>query len=193
MKSLDALRSATCGVHRRLEQRLVVARDDTTTRQRQSYLAALLGWLDPVEPRLWERAAWPAQLDVELRGAKSAWLREDLRSQGLGAREIAELPRCDVQPPLDSVASRFGMAYVLEGSMLGGRVLARRWSTRQPGQRIPRYLVGYGAQTDALWSEFVVALERESAEPGFLPQAVQSARATFRSLGAWLGSWGLLR
>ena len=69
--------------------------------------------------------------------------------------------------------------YVMEGSTLGGQVIARRLA-------LPlRSLVPYGSRTGAMWRAFGAAA-RASLGPAERGLALEGARETFAVLQAWL-------
>ncbi len=187
---LRALRSATREVHARVEARLAIH----ATRSRETYralLAAHLGFLEPVETRMCTDLLRAYGLDVEARRKVPA-LVDDLRARGLDHAGIAALPRCSAAPPLDRV-SALGVAYVLEGSTLGGRVLARHFAqTLGIGPATGgRYFEGYGERTGERWRAFVDVLAR--CEGAQAPTVVDAAVATFSTFEAWLEARGLLQ
>lgn len=186
------LRSATRSVHADLEARLKlgqVTHDDRGERAREvyrDYCAAMLGWIDEVEPRLWH-ASWPAEMDVASRQRKREWLRADLSDLGV---PIDAVPRCDTLPPLTSRAARYGVAYVIEGSQLGGQVLTKRLGPALSPHR-PRYLEGHGAHTGAYWKSFLACLAHEVVHDDDIAEASTAAHTTFVALDAWFTARGV--
>ena len=181
--TLDALREATGSAHRILDSALRIAVPTPTEGDVATYLAALLAFVEPLEARLW---ALPelAHLEPVVRASKGAWLRADLATLGVSP------PSPDTPPPVipDPVhPAALGIAYVLEGSTLGGRVLARR-----PHLARFRTFQGYGSDTGRLWQELVIDLESAGGHPAARSTIVRSARETFESLTAWFDSRGAL-
>jgi heme oxygenase len=123
---------------------------------------------------------------------KLPWLEDDLRWLGLQRQEISELPVCSRLPELRSAAAIFGALYVTEGSTLGGQVICRQLSHAlhlAPG-RGASFFYGHGAETGSRWKGFTRAL-CEFAAAGTRTFEVQremvdSAVATFKSIGRWL-------
>lgn len=126
-----------------LDARLLLARPDAGAREYLSYAAAMWGWLSPLEPQLW-CATWPSELDPAARDGKRRWLEADLAVLGYDGKPPVDPTGLD----LSSQAARFGVAYVVEGSQLGGQVLLRRLGPAL-APHVPRYLAGYGASTGA--------------------------------------------
>lgn len=184
----QALRAGTRERHETLDQSLALTGGDIDRAGYLNYLRALLGWLEPLEQRLWQ-LDWPDALQAPARAGKSAWLREDLAE----ARDTAPVPRCAGIPKLEAPdAYALGVAYVVEGSQLGGRLLATHLQDVAPALPL-RYLRGYGGQVGPLWKEFLLYLDSEAGAGGREAHALQGARDAFDSLTAWLRSQRALR
>ncbi|MEN4920117.1 biliverdin-producing heme oxygenase [Achromobacter spanius] len=182
----QTLREGTRERHETLDRGLALADGPVDRASYLNYLRALLGWLEPLEQRLWQ-LGWPASLRAAERAGKSAWLREDL------AEAAADTPRCDDAPRLGTPdAYALGVVYVVEGSQLGGRFLAKRLQDVVPALPL-RYLQGYGEQMGPLWKEFLLHLDSEAGALGRETQALQGACDAFDSLTGWLRSRQALR
>ncbi|MCQ4297950.1 biliverdin-producing heme oxygenase [Pseudomonas stutzeri] len=93
--------------------------------------------------------------------------------------DLAELD-CPSPPPLQApqisgIASCWGVAYVLEGSRLGGRVLARRIRQADPSAPV-RYLEH--GDVSKLWPNFLTRLEQAAPGCAWEPM-LAAAQATF--------------
>jgi heme oxygenase len=182
------IRASTEDVHRELEASLEVARSDADDRAYVRYLEAMLGWVGPLERELWARP-WPQRITPKERAGKVAWIESDLRARGLNEWGLAQIPRQAQLPQLESLAQRFGAAYVLEGAQLGGSVLLRRIGPLIAP--LPtRWLVGYGPECGDKWRTFLVTLEAELAQRRQAEVAAASARATFEMVREWLSLRG---
>lgn len=145
---LAELRAATQAQHAALDA-LVAPAGGTLTRER--YLALLLGSLSALrvlEPRL---AAWFEDFAVPSRVSALQADLADLSAQ----REPPEVRA----PELPHIADAYGCAYVIEGSALGGIVMAR--SLRQSSDlHLPlRYLALRGDGTGRHFRAFCERLE----------------------------------
>jgi heme oxygenase len=168
-------------------------------------LARFWGFYQPFERELEEWSGhepWQTfGLGLEERRHKTEWLREDLRHLGLNGEEIAWLPVCEGGAlPLPSAQARsedalaspraVGALYVIEGSTLGGQLVARELATRFGWDREEglAFYRGYGAETGLRWREFCAFLERwdEGQDPSARAAAVQGAIDCFDRLGDWL-------
>jgi len=95
-----------------------------------------------------------------------------------------QLPLCSALPPLATVPQLLGAMYVLEGSTLGGQVLARQLA--KAGSQQVRYFTGYGALTGPRWKAFCQLLGEAAPDAATEDEIVQSAIQTFQHLATWL-------
>ena len=116
-----------------------------------------------------------AAVDITRMATRRGWLVDDL-----GALDCPVPPPSAQQLDLDSPAEALGCLYVLEGSMLGGRVIYRTIGSALGigSENGGRYFCGFGSGTGSAWSEFVTVLDAHHvATDG---QAVlRGARKTF--------------
>jgi heme oxygenase len=173
-----------------LEERLEIAQPAADDAAYTRYLAALIGWLEPLEFPLWS-GSWPHAMTPALRTGKTAWVAADLEARGMTEPEIAALPRQTKLPELGTLAHRFGVAYVVEGAQLGGQTLLRSLGPRLA--KPTRWLEGYGAETGARWRTFLGALEASLASRDAAELAAENARATFAWIDDWFTSRGVTR
>jgi heme oxygenase (biliverdin-IX-beta and delta-forming) len=115
------LRRETAHLHNAVE--VAFASFDLTTRTGLSrFLAAQVVAVGAVEDELDRRGIGDLVEDWSLRRRKSAALADLARLRGDPASEAAQMPH---PLRLESVGQQLGSLYVLEGSRLGGRLLAR--------------------------------------------------------------------
>lgn len=192
--AIAALRMATADQHRAIEALLQLAPpaggdgDGAFNSSLERYAAVLHGFdrfLSWWEPRL--LAALPAALhDWFQARSRHGLLRQDLRE--LAARRPAGMTRPEPAPPdlpLPGPAAAFGSMYVLEGSALGGQVIARAWRQAhgEGTWRAVRYFTGHGTETGRMWHEFRELLARElDADPAAIQSACRAAVGTFEAL-----------
>lgn len=99
------------------------------------------------------------------------YLADDLAALG------EDLPVAMLAPKMSPVAA-WGVQYVLEGSRLGGRLLAARLPADAPS----RYLAP-ATDMSARWQAFCAALDEEAARGGsqWMDEVTDSAKETFRA------------
>lgn len=159
-----ALRHATAEAHDRVDRLFAAYALD----ERESYgrfLAAHAAAFLPVEAALDEAGVHAEVADWPER-RRAALILADLETLGIA------LPAPIAPPPLPDPAARLGAVYVLEGSRLGGTMLARDVPDALP----KRYLSG---ERQASWPVLTALLDRELAEPAALAAATEAALATF--------------
>lgn len=183
--ALAELRLTTRAEHDRIERLLRL----TEPMPLERYAAILCGFdafLRVWEPRI--HAALPERLQAWFRprrrggfaSADVGWLRSvgGLEGLDLDARAAAALP-------LREVSEVLGSLYVIEGSALGGRVIApqlKRTLGLAQG-RGASYFHGFGGETGVMWNNFRVLTALEIGESSRATMlACQSAKRTFGAL-----------
>lgn len=117
---------------------------------------------------------------------KLALLRADLLALGFSDAQAAALSTPSL-PPVPSRSAALGWLYVIEGSTLGGAVIARR-AERQLGLTAATgcaYFRSYGDAVGAMWTAFRAYAEAGVPSPEH-KAAVQAARLAFACLQTWL-------
>ena len=181
------LKSRTRGHHDRAEASpamQAVVSPDLTREGYRDHLARLLALYGPTEAALAEvdglREALP---DVAQRLVKTAWLREDLDRLG----GVPDLP--EAHAPDWTVPEALGALYVIEGSTLGGRIIARELArsigvTPEAGGR---FYASYGDARGPMWTAFKGALDRlGESRPEAVDDVVRAASDTFDVLRTWM-------
>ncbi|MBA4016629.1 MAG: heme oxygenase [Pirellula sp.] len=189
---LAKLRQATAQAHERLESDLDLLRADLTRRDYFQLLRSMYAFIAPWEMQVGallgsaDRAMFDARRKSEL-------LVDDLRFAH--ERELADVakdsllrtaPR-DCLPRLSTAADAWGSWYVVEGSTLGGEILARHFRAKWgllPGGGLS-YFSCYGRDVGKKWSEFAVAATVAVPRDSY-GAAAAAAVATFEHLHAWL-------
>jgi heme oxygenase (biliverdin-IX-beta and delta-forming) len=118
---------------------------------------------------------------------KTALLEADLRTLGMDESAIAGLARCSPLMRLSHPADAWGAAYVVEGSTLGGAVIAKavRRHLGFTADRGCAYFAGYGRHSAARWRIFTEKLDL-LASPEIDERVIASALATFERMRTWL-------
>ena len=124
---------------------------------------------------------------------RSKWLVHDLQALGLEC-PLHALPKCPHVPALDSAHSRLGALYVVEGSALGGRELARSLD-RLFGEDVAegrQFFIGHGPKTGEAWRGYLAQLSAAPSEPSARAEITKGAVETFAAFEHWLNGWNTL-
>jgi heme oxygenase len=148
----------------------------------------MLGFHAPVEELFARDEALAAAGFAARSRLKSHLLLADLRAV---CPDRAAVPRCDSVPVRGSLPRMLGIAYVIEGSTLGGKYILAHLPPPLAALRpaATAFLAGYGEQTASQWKSFVAIAERELRTPTAEADAVAGARATFEHLIDWLAQF----
>lgn len=166
---LGRLRDATRGLHEALDSQLPLARAGAGRRDYLDHLRTLQPWLAALAPWL-TRTGWGGDLDA-------------LAASDLAQAGEPEPHSLALQPPPGAGLPGFawGVAYVVEGSQLGGQVLYRRLqATLAPME--PHYLRGRADTTGAHWRGFLQALRDALDTPEDTDAACDGAQWAFTTL-----------
>jgi len=144
------LRSATAPLHERVDQAFSAFALERTEGYRR-FLTAHAEVTVPLEQALEASGIETLLPDWRQRSRRQALLAD---LQDLGVR-MTPLPSADIFTP----GWCWGAAYVMEGSRLGGRVLAKRVAQAHPNAPL-RYL---GQTTPPSWTGFLQQLERNAS------------------------------
>lgn len=180
---LDRLKAETKLSHDRIEQSMDLERRIGSRSEYRALLSRFYGF-----HAAWEPAAEPLIDDPGLfeRRRKTGLLGKDLRVLGLSDQEIAALPRCPLIP-MPTRAAALGAMYVVEGSTLGGAIIAHRVERRLglTSEAGSAYFRSYGAELARMWKTFgaaLIALTSPAAEE----EVIASANLTFGLMEDWL-------
>ena len=167
MSAHALLRAATRAAHDRVDA-LFGDLDLSRAADYRHFLTAQAAAFLPVEAAL-DRSGAAALFPCWDQSRRSLLLRADLETLGIA------VPPPVAEPILPSVAAIAGAAYVLEGSRLGGAVLARRVSGNEPC----RFLSAI--QPSGQWRVFLARLEQLLGSDVDRREAVTSAEQVFGS------------
>lgn len=190
---LTTIRDRTAGLHRELERvsRLAVPAPELPDYGR--FLRAMRSFLEVVEPVLEGYPAW-VPFEPSLADRLGRDLR-DLSGQGPEpgpGQNPGRPPEGDAEgraTPPSSAAEAWGVAYVLEGSRLGGTVLARILRA-QHGDVPTGYL--HSEEDEGRWASFRHRLREQGPDPsdpaetGASDRVAEAAARAFREIAALL-------
>lgn len=188
------LRHETRAEHERIEANPRFSRlmaPDLTMAEYRLLVARLHGHHAPLEAALEAMAhRLPACLALHRRLNRRAALADDLVALGFTPADIAALPRCEALA-IRSVEQALGALYVLEGSTLGGQLIARhlRATLGIGAADGAAHVVPYGPETGTLWRDFRLALDAGADAAQFDPDTViAAARRAFDRLDRWMAA-----
>lgn len=150
----QVLRTATRSAHHVIDHHPLLAplvRPDLSLEHYGRVLRTFLWLYTPLQDALARRIEQTGH-GFEL-ADRVGWLQADFASLGLSC----ELPPDPWQvPAMDSAEKLVGALYVVEGSTLGGQVIARQISASLglTAQHGARFFNGWGEQTDTRWNSF---------------------------------------
>ncbi|AGW14327.1 putative heme oxygenase [Megalodesulfovibrio gigas DSM 1382 = ATCC 19364] len=170
-----------------------VARGDASLMEYTAALRLLYGFIAPLESGIATFAASGTEATALLQALLQAghWqrthlLEQDLRVLGLPAEAIRQLPQCTAMPSMATPAQAVGALYLLEGSRLGGKVIATslNHALGLDEHSGAAYFSSNGEELGAVWHRFRLVLE-EVAAAGHGPAVIEAARQAFLALGVW--------
>lgn len=175
--ALQALRQATSTRHAAIERQLQLDGDHAPWSRYAATLQVFEAMLREWEPRA-AQALPPALRDWFEAHRRGPLATRDLQQLGLPPLELQQLHL----PPVDSPAAALGSTYVIEGSALGGLVIARRLA-----QRFGITAANGGAffaarQGAGSWRQFCSLLEPQLADPAARAEACAAACLCFDRL-----------
>lgn len=175
----ERLRAATRAHHDQIEASIGLPR---TLSEYRTQLETFHGFIAPLEERLVQTLG--GESPWLLSRMKAGYLEEDLLSLGYTPAAVEQLPRCGDLPGTSSEAECLGILYVIEGSTLGGQMIAMHLAKTLGSDVTCRYFRSYGPRVMELWQAFKVRLT-ECVAPEHHEVVVQSAQKTFSKLHAW--------
>ena len=185
---LAVLKAATASQHKNIERLLPFFDERLSLEVYTSTLSAFLGFYGPIELRLSSITGWQT-IGIDLAHRQRAHLLQaDLQALQMGGSIIALLPECQELPKIDNLFDALGCMYVLEGSTLGGQLIARELErrfgvTRQSGAA---FFHGYGPDTGPMWMVFCSAIRICVDDHGRQQATVTAAQNTFACFAKWI-------
>ena len=144
-------------------------------------LRMFYGYFSPLEG-LVQQYITPEILPDIAERRKAAAILQDLSTLGYSVRGI---PVCQQLPEMKTTAHAFGVLYVLEGSTLGGKMIAKMLLKNEAfplSRHAISFFSGYKEETGQKWKSFLDVLNRQANTTGM----AQSANHTFNHLKSWM-------
>lgn len=184
MTLLERLKRETRSAHDRIEKALDLDRRIATREAYTNLLIRFYGFHSA-----WENAAAVIASDrcfFESR-CKARLLVKDLEALGVPRQDVIRLPQCDPLMPLPSPTAVLGSMYVVEGSTLGGAIIAREVELKLGfgPETGCAYFKSYGRDIAVMWKQFGMKL-MEASSPEADDMIVGTAQKTFDVMHDWL-------
>lgn len=177
------VKEQTKKLHAETEALLIPKIKEARTREEYaSILHIFYGFYAPLEQQLNlfvtdnVLADWPQR-------RKAALLLHDLQRLG----KSIEVPVCTQLPAVTTVNEAMGVLYVLEGSTLGGKIIAGILQKNTGlSEDAFTFFNGYGAENETMWLQFKRALNSWATDQEKINAITVSANHTFQSLKNWI-------
>lgn len=181
------LKGSTQAAHTQIESNPVLAkltRPGLSVSDYRAILRSYYGFFVALENQFLRDGASRLIVDFSQR-LRAPRLAHDLKGLGMSDADIKASPRAALLPSTASSSALLGVMYVMEGSTLGGMIIAKGlqaydFFTPETGS----FFLADPQATSLRWKSFIEVLENT---PGLDEAAVvSSASQTFRSLDAWM-------
>ncbi|WKN32328.1 biliverdin-producing heme oxygenase [Porifericola rhodea] len=183
---LNDLKEHTSLQHKQLESHPLLHQltsDDLTLTKYSTILRKFYGFFSPLEERIATHISKEQLADLEKRRKSSLLLLDLERLEQTLPTQI-----CEDLPEIKNTAQALGTLYVMEGSTLGGQMIARQLhkSLGLSPERGTAFFYGYGKDTGKQWKRFQAALTQFSEEEPQYQRAIYGAQNTFSKFYNWL-------
>ena len=183
----DALKESTRAQHDSIESAMKVSEWSKTKDGYRQVIERFYGFHLSMEAAIWAHEEELREIFPDLANrTRLPLIEKDLRALGDSEEKIAELPVCEDLPDLSTPARAAGALYVLEGSTMGGMMMAK-WLQEEHGytpESGSAYYKAYGDQTMPMWQAFTKGLADERLEAN-RDEVVEAAGGTFAALENW--------
>ncbi|HWU35165.1 MAG TPA: biliverdin-producing heme oxygenase [Methylovorus sp.] len=175
---MQRLRIATQPLHRELDARLRISAPQAGYADVVDHLGLFLAWLEQVLPLI---HAMHDPLHAHVTEANMRRLQALCLDLQLPSPSHVEAHAASIPPSSASMhpGYRWGMQYVIEGSMLGAISLLPRIEQLSPERRAPHFFRLAVSHGRTPWQVFSAALEDESLDEAGQAAAEQGARDAF--------------
>lgn len=147
-------------------------------------LKVFYGFFHPVESQISRYIDNSLLPDFHSRGI-SFRIKDDLSA----LNNKSPIPLCSDLPRIENVLQACGALYVIEGSTLGGQVIARMLKENSHFKITDETLSffrGYDENTIPMWRAFQMFLNNSFQTPEQITEVTNAAVETFEKMGAWI-------
>jgi len=179
------LKSETLSAHQETEKALMSKlRNINSKRDYIALLKLFYGFYAPTD-NLVRRYITPEILSDIDRRRPSDRIEDDLRA----LHDTGLTPTSYFVPRITSLPQAFGAKYVIEGSTLGGQIIARMIANNpniDGATNITNFFSGYGSESMQMWRTFQQKMEQIFQTTADQNAVIASADETFQKMRAWL-------
>lgn len=176
------VKEASQSLHAEVEALLLPKLEALHTRAGYAAILKMFyGYFFPLETLLQQQLS-PAELPDLSQRRKAAAILHDLAAIGQPA---ADLPLCRHLPEIKNRTQALGVLYVLEGSTLGGKMIARMLLKKEDldlSENAVTFFAGYKEDTGKRWKTFLEVFNQQDYSEALL----QSVNDTFACLKSWM-------
>ncbi|HEY6900276.1 MAG TPA: biliverdin-producing heme oxygenase [Puia sp.] len=183
----EELKENTLEIHGAAEKKMIAAlKRIETSADYIELLNWLYGFYAPLEELIRKQLTEDNFPGITKR-LRTEYILWDLQESG---SPLPEPTRCEQLPIIDSFYSALGALYVLEGSTLGGRIIAGMIARQMGTTKSLSYFNGYGAETGNMWSAFKEYLN-QPCTPSQRQEIISAAEDTFLTFKNWIDKHAL--
>jgi heme oxygenase len=176
------LKENTFSEHQASEKKMIIALKKIETREDYvRMLNWLYGFYAPMEALIGNYLTPDHLPDIDRR-SRAEFLLGDITQSGL---PNPEYDICRELPAIHSASQAIGALYVLEGSTLGGRIIADMIQRQLGPTAKTGFFQGYGAGTETMWQSFRDFLDQPRATEE-QTAIIAAAKATFITFKNWI-------
>jgi heme oxygenase (biliverdin-IX-beta and delta-forming) len=186
---MTLLKTNTSTAHKKLEKSSCFKRlfaDDYTMDEYALLLSYFYSFYNAIEPMIFNDLPSESLSHLQHR-TKSHLLHQDVNFLGVNTNELAI---CKVLPNISTFTNKMGVLYVLEGSLLGGRVIGQHLKKHfGEDTLLPlNFYSCYGADLQTEWQNFALFMGQcfNHQPDNVINDVVDSANATFTALQQWI-------
>lgn len=183
---LEKLRAATGELHKTLDTSLYpLIQNMKTPEEYAKLLNTFYAYFKPVEDKVYNFIS-DEQLDDHNERRNTGYILHDLEQLDFKNN----IPLATNTPVIDNAAAAFGALYVMEGSTLGGKIIAKTIGGNlnlQNGSAL-NFFSGYKDQTGPKWLKFIEALNSFAASNNNDDVIIEAAKDTFKKLKYFIDS-----
>ncbi len=187
---LENIKHATAASHQHLESSPLLSPLTADTITQEHYLKVLrafYGFFQPLEENINKITGFKQYLpDFESRRKVRSMLKDMEHIND--TYHVSDIELCKNLPEVTNPEQAFGAMYVLEGSTLGGRFIAKNLKKHLnlDEEHGACFFSGYGSDTGKRWKTFQLALQTFSENFNNDQIIIQAANDTFEKLERWV-------